>query len=112
MPRQAEFIELYNSCMWEIISFKGTLGYKVTGPNGNSIFLPYTYYRIGETILTDAKAGACHHNIVFCYWTSNKEITDERSAWMFWACDKGHVYRSINTGWLWRGNAVRPVIDY
>lgn len=112
MPRQAEFIELYNSCMWEIISFKGTLGYKVTGPNGNSIFLPYTYYRIGETILTDAKAGACHHYIVFCYWTSNKEITDERSAWMFWACDKGHVYRSINTGWLWRGNAVRPVIDY
>lgn len=112
MPRQAEFIELYNSCMWEIISFKGTLGYKVTGPNGNSIFLPYTYYRIGETILTDAKAGACHHNIVFCYWTSNKEITDERSAWMFWACDKGHVYKSINTGWLWRGNAVRPVIDY
>lgn len=112
MPRQAEFIELYNSCMWEIISFKGTLGYKVTGPNGNSIFLPYTYYRIGETILTDAKAGACHHNIVFCYWTSNKDITDERGAWMFWACDKGHVYRSTNTSWLWQGNAVRPVIDY
>lgn len=46
MPTQKEFEELINKCtwIWETSSHDGVLaeGYKVVGPNGNSIFLPVT----------------------------------------------------------------------
>ncbi len=45
MPTFAEFYELKNSCTrtWE--TNNGMYGYTVTGPNGNSIFLPASGYR-------------------------------------------------------------------
>ena len=45
-----EFRELKNKCTWELTTHNGTQGYKVTGPNGNSIFLPVAGY-ISETPL-------------------------------------------------------------
>lgn len=40
MPTTAEFNELVNNCEWTWIDYNGVQGQKVTGPNGNSIFLP------------------------------------------------------------------------
>ena len=40
MPTNAEQDELRNSCTWTWTKQNGVDGYKVTGPNGNSIFLP------------------------------------------------------------------------
>ena len=40
MPDEDEFRELLNRCNWTWITCNGVDGYKVTGPNGNSIFLP------------------------------------------------------------------------
>ncbi len=40
MPTNNEIKELINQCEWEWTTYEGTKGYKVTGPNGNSIFLP------------------------------------------------------------------------
>lgn len=40
MPTMDEIIELLNKCVWTWSSG----GYTVTGPNGNSIFFPVTYY--------------------------------------------------------------------
>jgi hypothetical protein len=40
MPTREEQDELRNSCTWEWTSVGGVDGCKVTGPNGNSIFLP------------------------------------------------------------------------
>lgn len=44
LPQREDFIELLNKCKWEeIINQKGKkIGNKIIGPNGNSIFLPYT----------------------------------------------------------------------
>ena len=39
MPRKRHFDELHD-CKWELTRLDGTLGYKVTAKNGNSIFLP------------------------------------------------------------------------
>ena len=39
--------ELINKCKWEWGTYNNTKGYKVTGPNGNSIFLPAGGYRSG-----------------------------------------------------------------
>lgn len=41
MPTEAEMEELLDECTWTLLtSQSGVNGYKVTGPNGNSIFLP------------------------------------------------------------------------
>ena len=40
MPTVAEANELLESCTWEWGIYNGVNGYQVTGPNGNSIFLP------------------------------------------------------------------------
>ena len=40
MPTKKELEELCKRCRWTWISQKGVNGYKVVGPNGNSIFLP------------------------------------------------------------------------
>lgn len=40
MPRYDQLTELVNKCKWNRITYNGVTGYKVTGPNGNSIFLP------------------------------------------------------------------------
>lgn len=40
MPTDAENEELCTKCTWKWISNNGNNGYLVTGPNGNSIFLP------------------------------------------------------------------------
>lgn len=47
MPTDAENDELCTKCKWTWTSQGGHNGYKVTGPNGNSIFLPAAGYRFG-----------------------------------------------------------------
>jgi hypothetical protein len=40
LPTDKEILELRNQCSWEWTQLNGVNGFKVTGPNGNSIFLP------------------------------------------------------------------------
>ena len=40
MPTRDEITELVDNCTWEWTQLNGVNGYQVTGPNGNSIFLP------------------------------------------------------------------------
>ena len=40
MPTRDELEELRTKCVWTWTIHNGTFGYQVTGPNGNSIFLP------------------------------------------------------------------------
>lgn len=40
MPNKDEIKELINNCSWEWTQMKGVNGFKVTGSNSNSIFLP------------------------------------------------------------------------
>ncbi|MBR5831232.1 MAG: TIR domain-containing protein [Bacteroidales bacterium] len=48
LPTKAEMEELKNKCTWTWITQNGVKGYKVTGPNGNSIFLPAAGYCFGS----------------------------------------------------------------
>ena len=45
MPTEEQFEELKDKCTWEWITRNEVNGYKVTGPNGNSITLPAAGYR-------------------------------------------------------------------
>lgn len=40
MPTKAEYEELLSKCTWDWTELNSVIGYKVTGPNGNSIFFP------------------------------------------------------------------------
>jgi len=62
MPTLLDFSELISDCEWEITRINGTLGYKVTAKNGNSIFLPSWNNEIGKEDGIDVVYGA--------YWTS------------------------------------------
>ncbi|MEG2243824.1 MAG: hypothetical protein RSC87_10160, partial [Muribaculaceae bacterium] len=41
LPTQAQFKELKDNCTWKKSTKKGVKGMKVTGPNGNRIFIPF-----------------------------------------------------------------------
>ncbi len=45
-PTRTEYNELINNCTWTWETMNGVNGYKVTGSNGNSIFLPATGFQI------------------------------------------------------------------
>jgi len=58
MPTKDEFQELLDNCTWEWTQISGVNGYKITGSNGNSIFIPATGTSVTGTRYytgTDAK---------------------------------------------------------
>lgn len=63
MPTTAEQRELYEKCTWEWTTLNGVNGSKVTGPNGNSIFLPVAGFKSYGTYINDNDFG--------CYWSSS-----------------------------------------
>ena len=50
MPTEAEQDELRYNCTWTWTTQNEVNGYKLTGPNGNSIFLPAAGYRVGTSL--------------------------------------------------------------
>ena len=67
MPTDDEWTELTTKCKWTWITYKGVKGYKVTSPNGNSIFLPAAGFRYDKTLNNgnDSSLSVGH------YWSSS-----------------------------------------
>lgn len=63
MPTYAEQDELRRKCTWEWTTLNGVNGYKLTGPNGNSIFLPASGYYYGIDVYNSGYYGF--------YWSSS-----------------------------------------
>ena len=98
MPTKAEQVELLINCTWDWTTQNGVKGYKVTGPNGNSIFLPAAGY---VYVVTLHYAGTYGH-----YWSSSLD-TDNPSYAYFVVCGSGYVGRDYyNRDY---GRSVRPV---
>ena len=102
MPTIAEMEELKNKCTWGWTSQSGVNGYKVTGPNGNSIFLPAA----GIQLDSDSPHGVGKGG---CYWSSTSD-DDSRAIYaqriMFGS-------RKLNVDKFLRkyGEPVRPVTE-
>lgn len=62
MPTVAEIAELHSKCSWEWVTLNGVKGYNVTGPNGNSIFIPAVGRRDGSCLDLDGSS---------YYWSSS-----------------------------------------
>ena len=72
IPTKEEQNELRNKCTWRWIQRCGVNGYKVTGPNGNSIFLPATGERFGTSIDSVGYYGY--------YWNSSLKLEKSSQA--------------------------------
>ena len=103
MPTFDEFKELHDKCTWKWTSIKGVEGLRVTGPNGNSIFLPaagHIYYEryeyTGETGL---------------YWTATS--SDSSFSYYFSVGKKsnGNAYLDWYNWYKFYGYSVRPVTE-
>ena len=98
MPTKAEQDELRNNCTWDWTTQNGVNGYKVTGPNGNSIFLPAAGYVLEGTLVDAGSYGY--------YWSSSLYTGNPLYAY--------YVY--FNSGYVdwygsdrYNGQSVRPV---
>lgn len=72
MPTKAELDELISNCEWEWTSMNNVNGYKITGPNHNSIFLPAAGYR--NNYYYSLRTSRC------MIWTSTLNSSDRDNA--------------------------------
>ncbi|MDR1579738.1 MAG: hypothetical protein LBS35_05230 [Synergistaceae bacterium] len=57
LPTRDEQLELVEGCVWEKTELKGVAGYRVTGKNGNSIFLAASGGRVGTEVHYQVSGG-------------------------------------------------------
>lgn len=100
LPTQDELEELIKKCTWKWIRKNGVKGYKVTGSNGNSIFLPVAGYRYGESCHDVGELGY--------YWSSTPIKSNTGSAYSLYFGSGGY-----SVSWFYRygGHTVRPVSE-
>ena len=98
MPTKGELKELLEECDWTWTTLNGVNGCKVTGPNGNSIFLPAAGGRSEADIIDRGLAGY--------YWSSSfDDDNNDAVGMMFYDEDYVYVYGSP------AGISVRPVSE-
>ena len=100
MPTKEECSELILECKWQWTTQNGKNGYKVTGPNGNSIFLPAAGYRYGSSLYYAGENGY--------YWSSTPyESNDYRAYYLYFLSS----YRNVDWSNRYYGLSVRPVSE-
>ncbi len=100
LPTQAEMEELENKCTWKWTTQNGVNGYKITGPNGNSIFLPAAGNRSGASLYRSGEYGY--------YWSSTSfEGNINRAHSLYF--DNG--YQNVSWNLRYSGLSVRPVTE-
>ena len=100
LPTREEMEELKKNCTWSWTTQGGKKGYKVTGPNGNSIFLPAAGYRYWASLDDAGEAGY--------YWSSSPYGSGTSSAYLL-SFNISDQY----VDWYRRrfGHGVRPVSE-
>lgn len=101
MPTYDEFKELLEKCSWTFTYYEG---YKVTGPNGNSIFLPLPGCRYGSETINRSWDGH--------YWSGSLTDSDDGEYAAFYlyinsAYNEPCAFISYSSGP--HGKSIRPV---
>lgn len=103
LPYNKEWYELESECKWTWTNLDGINGYKVTGPNGNSIFLPAGGYK------GDHGTETVSENVDLYYWEApNKPISGyENTFWVFYKSSGGYS-ETKDTSYCY-GFLIRPI---
>ena len=99
MPTESELEELKNKCTWKWTTQNGVKGYKITGPNGNSIFLPAAGCRYGSSLYY---AGEGY------YWSS---LPNESNSDYAFSLDFDSSNQRVSWDSRYYGQSVRPVAE-
>ena len=100
MPTKAEQQELIDNCTWAWTTQNGVNGYKVKGPNGNSIFLPAAGYRGGSSLYDAGSFGG--------YWSSTPYVSYDLYAYGLFFTSSNHYMSYTRRS---KGRSVRPVLE-
>ena len=98
MPTSDEQKELIDNCTWEWSTLNGVNGYQVTGPNGNSIFLPAAGFRNGQELVGQGDYGL--------YWLASLDSDSPGSGFSLFFFDLSYDYGRNDRSY---GHTVRPV---
>lgn len=55
VPNESDYAELVKHTKCSIVNVNGITGFRLTGRNGNYIFIPYTPIKVGQTTCNDPK---------------------------------------------------------
>ena len=99
MPTLNEIIELINNCTWEWRNYNGVNGQLVTGPNGNSIFLPAAGFCSDGDILGSDNC---------FYWSATLSDYGDDSAYILYIIDHPQPWAPAYRN---QGFPVRPVTE-
>lgn len=118
MPTHKEMQELVDSCIWTWTTKEGVIGYKVTGPNGNSIFLPASgakYTTTGSDVLVGKTYDyAGDPNKLTWYRSSvmsSKQLGNDGFGYTYGIKFKQDVYDCSDACMKYAGYVIRPVKD-
>ena len=106
MPTRDECMELKDNCVWEWIDRDGKKGCRVTGPNGNSLFLPATGFCCGLSVEYKGEEGH--------YWSSTPDHDNWINDGVNSTCSLCFNMYTKGVGCFkdrWFGLSVRPVSD-
>ena len=102
MPTLDEIIELVNKCSWKWTTYNGVKGELVTGPNGNSIFLPAADYRPDTRVLG---VGSGY------YWSATLSTIHSNGYASYLGFNSSYGYNWRYGSFRYNGYPVRPVSD-
>lgn len=97
MPTRDEITELMYNCSWTPETQNGVDGFKVTGNNGNYIFIPASGYRDGSSSFI---YGECY------YWSSTPHQYSNDYSYILYS---DYEYQSEDMNYRYRGLTIRPV---
>ena len=100
LPTLAEIQELKDQCKWEWTTEGGHKGYRVTGPNEKSIFLPAAGYRRGTSVYDQGSYGN--------YWSGTLREGGSYSAYYLYFSYGDVYWDNYNR---YNGHSVRPVSE-
>ena len=100
MPTLDQINELNDNCTWLWTSKNNINGYKVTGTNGRTIFLPAAGYRYDSDLYA--------HGTYGYYWSSSQYTDSYDSAYYLDLGSESHDYYDGSRN---DGQCVRPVIE-
>ena len=107
IPTLSELTTLKTKCSWKINSYNGIKGVTCTGPNGNSIFIPFSGIMEGSIAYDRGSLGTI-------WGDSLEDIEDPDDAYYLWMeiCSEHGLDIDIDASWEREyGMPIRPVKD-
>lgn len=104
LPTKSEMEELVNDCKWEWVSKDSQNGYLVTGPSGNSIFLPASGWK------NESSSQSLDRSYYGFYWSSTPDQDDMQQYSSYNLIFNKNHYR-VDEFLRYYGYSIRPVTE-